>query len=357
MGVTLRKRKNSDGSTTLRLDIYHQGQRWVETLNNLKLCKPITPLDREENKNKVRLAEAIAIKKANDIINGDFEMNDNKSKSTYVLDWIDSYLQKYTKKDKRNMEGVVGRFKSFLIDRDIKRLVFSNLTPLILEDFIDYLEERSVGEGAVSYYKRFKKMLSYAYRSKVISSNIVDFVSKKPRGKARKKDFLTLDEIKILSQTPIQSDPIRRAFLFTCVTGLRHSDVRKLTWNKIDLSSKTMSVLQEKTKHYSEEITLPLNSTAIKLLGERGTGLVFDLPVHNACNKTLKAWIKRSGIEKHITWHNGRHSFGTNLIHNDVDVYTASKLLGHSSLKHTERYVRASAEMKQRGADKINIDL
>src|ERR1043166_8977217 len=102
-----------------------------------------------------------------------------------------------------------------------------------------------------------------------------------------------------------------------------------------------MNVSQSKT---NENVATPLNDTAIKLLGPVGNDseAVFTLPTANGANKTLKAWVKRAGIKKAITWHNGRHSFGTNLIFNDVDVLTASKLLGHTTMKHTHRYVDAA---------------
>jgi integrase len=117
-----------------------------------------------------------------------------------------------------------------------------------------------------------------------------------------------------------------------------------------------MNLVQSKTE---EEVFVPLNETAIKILGEQADYDldVFNLPTANGANKTLKAWVKRAKIEKKITWHNARHSFGTNLIFNDIDILTTSKLLGHTSMKYTQRYVRTAEEMKQRGTDSINIDM
>jgi len=212
------------------------------------------------------------------------------------------------------------------------------------------------GEGALSYYNRFKKMIKQAYRKKLMKDNVLDFVERKIKGKAKKKDVLTLGELKILSATPTESSEIRKAFLFTCVTGLRWIDIKALQWKSINIDSQKMNITQSKT---NEDVATPLNETAIKLLGEAGAPgkKVFDLPTANGANKTLKAWVKRAGITRVITWHNGRHSFGTNLIFNDVDILTASKLLGHTSMKHTHRYVNAANEMKKAATDKLNFDL
>jgi integrase len=202
-------------------------------------------------------------------------------------------------------------------------------------------------------------MIKQAYRKKLMKDNVLDFVERKVKGKAKKKDVLTLDELKTLGATTIESNEVRKAFLFTCVTGLAWIDVKLLTWDKVKIASKQIEIVREKMKADNETITIPLNDTAIKLIGEtrEPRAQVFDLPTANGANKTLKAWVKRAGITKAITWHNGRHSFGTNLIYNDVDILTASKLLGHTSLKHTHRYVNAAKEMKEAATNKLNFDL
>ena len=144
--------------------------------------------------------------------------------------------------------------------------------------------------------------------------------------------------------------------MFTCVTGLRWCDIKPLKWQSIDFKNRVVSIEQSKTE---EPVTVPLNDAAIKLLGSAGkpSELVFHLPSANGANKTVKAWVKRAGIDKKITWHNGRHSFGTNLIFADVDILTTSKLLGHKSLKHTQRYVDAAKERKESATHKINFEL
>ena len=181
----------------------------------------------------------------------------------------------------------------------------------------------------------------------------------KTRGRAKKRDALTLDEIQLLATTPTESSEIRRAALYSTVTGLAWIDIKALKWKNIRVEYQQMELIREKGKDDNNTVTIPLNTTALGLLGEAGepSKHVFTLPSANGANKTLKAWVKRAKINKNITWHNLRHSFGTNLIYNDIDLLTTSKLLGHTSTKHTQRYVKASEEMKQKGTDKLNISL
>lgn len=355
MSVKLRKRKNANGTTSLRLDIFHNGERKIETLKHLQLVKPSTLLDREHNKEKLQQAEEITIARSAELQANDYSMITDAGKKTIVVNWMQDYIDHYKKKDLRNMQGVLNKFKTYLKEEKKSGLTFGNLSPLLIEDFMEYLESICKGEGASSYYNRFKKMVKLAYRKNLLRANPIDSVEKKLNGKAKKKDILTLAELKVLSGTPTESGEVRRAFLFSCVTGLRWIDVKNLKWNNINLTEKQMNITQSKT---GEDVSIPLNNTAITLLNEAGKNedQVFALPTANGANKTVKAWVKRAGINKAITWHNARHSFGTNLIYNDVDVLTASKLLGHTSMKHTQRYVDSAKEMKQKATDKINID-
>lgn len=81
--------------------------------------------------------------------------------------------------------------------------------------------------------------------------------------------------------------------------------------------------------------------------------MVFKLPTHNGCLKNLRVWVKAAGVGKHITWHCARHSFGTNLIRSGADVLITSKLLGHTSPKHTVRYVRITDDLKKAAIERI----
>jgi integrase/recombinase XerD len=354
MSVLLRKRKNADGSTSLRLDIYNNGQRTIETLKHLKLVKGSSVMDRETNKQNLQQAESIRVTRAAELEANSYSMISDAGKKTIITVWMQSFVNSYPKKDKRNMQGALNRFKEYLLEIKKQGLVFGSLTPLHIEDFIDYLESNSTGEGANSYFSRFKKMVKQAYRQRLLKENVLDFVKRKVKGKAKKKDILTLDELKRLGATPTESNEVRRAFLFSCVTGLRWCDIKVLQWGNID--GNNLSIIQSKT---GAEVKIPLNETALNLLDKpkKKNEFVFDLPTANGANKTLKAWVKRAKIDKAITWHNARHSFGTNLIFNEVDILTTSKLLGHSSMKHTQRYVDASNEMKENATKAINIDL
>ena len=159
---------------------------------------------------------------------------------------MQAYVDNYKKKDKRNLQGALNRFKHFLEEEKKEGLTFGRLGELLISEFQDYLRQYSRGEGASSYFNRFKKMVKQAYRGKLIVSNPAAEV-RTIGGIAQKKDTLTLTEIQTLAATPTESAQVKRAFLFSLVTGLRWIDVRSLTWQNINLSNKYMDVAQSKT--------------------------------------------------------------------------------------------------------------
>ncbi|MCO5285999.1 MAG: site-specific integrase [Chitinophagaceae bacterium] len=353
MSVKIRQRKNKNGSTSLVLDIYHNGQRKFEFLKELTLQKGTSPAIKQRNKENLALAERIATKKAHELAAGDFDIVTDTGKKTEVTKWMQAYVDKYDKGDKRNMQGALNHFKTFLVENKLTGLTFGRISELVVSDFQDYLISFSKGEGASSYFARFKKMMKRAYKENMMIKNVAADVPTIV-GKARKKDTLTPDEIKLLWNTPTESDQVKKAFLFCCMTGLRWCDVSMLKWHNIQKESIVIS--QSKT---DEDVTINMNGTALQLIGKRGKPdqLVFELPTANGANKTVKAWVRRAGIQKEITWHNARHSAGTNLAFNGENLLTIAAILGHTSTKHTQRYVKAAQALKQRATDGLSVDL
>jgi site-specific recombinase XerD len=359
MSVTLRKRKNEDGSTSLLLDIYHKGVRRYEFLKHLKLSPGTAPDIRQRNKENLNLAKQIQATRAKELSANDYSIQTDETKNTLVLLWMQAYVDKYKKKDKRNMVAVFKRFKAFITQISKSHLLMKDFSENIVVQFRDALSESCQGEGAKSYYARFKKMVKQAAREKMLQENPCQFVEP-PKGEASERDVLTFDELQILSSTYTKATEVKRAFLFSSVTGLAWVDVKGLTWENVNLKERKMKIVRSKLKKYNRQKEYPLNDTALKLLGEPGkkNELIFDLPTANGANRSLNLWVQRAGIEKHITWHCGRHGFGTNLIFHGTDILTTKNLLGHETMKYTQRYVRASEEMNRKAVDNLpNIKL
>jgi integrase len=173
-----------------------------------------------------------------------------------------------------------------------------------------------------------------------------------------KKDILSEEELQRLINTHYdeQNINIRNAFIFCCFTGMRMCDVKRLTFGDIDYSNKRTIFEQNKTKGHSSAsgVDVPLSTDLLELIGNGNRDdLIFNLPSHTMCNKALRHWVARAGIDKHITWHCARHSFGTNILNNGANIKTLASLMGHSSLQHTEKYVRAVDSLKRDAVEKL----
>lgn len=358
--VVLREKKLDNGNISLYLDIYRSGKRSYEFLKLYILDKPQTPLEREQNNKTYQLAEDTRTKREQEMNHAEFGFIAPHLKRTDFLAFYQEYLDNYKKKDGRMVKGSFEYLKSFLKEEKISisnPLYPKDITPELIQKYADYLQSNLKGETPASYFKRFKKVLRYAVSKDLFHKNPAADISITVN-EGLKKDILSFDEIQSLANADCPNSEVKKAFLFSLNTGLRWVDVDGLKYESIDFSNKKLTINQEKTKHSSTNsiVVIDLNSTAMKLIGEQRlpNDKVFNLPSHTGCLKNLKTWVGNAKINKHITWHCARHSFAVNLLGEvKTDIKTVASLLGHSGLKHTEKYTRAVDELKNKAVNGI----
>lgn len=377
----------SDGRESLYLEFYYgytmvesrsggtykKANRECERLGLYLWQAPRTPIERQQNKETLELAKKIRYEKGQELLEDKEGYRLKADRSINFLDYFQSYIDTYTKKDIRMLEMALNRFRDFLKETPEYTKYISKIEPQqinrdMMEAYTEYLQSRSRGEGAKSIYQRFKKVVKYGYEHDIFRKNPCTGIVIKSDENQLRKDILSIDEVNQLTATHYDNENpnIRRAFVFCLYTGLRFCDVKDLTFANVDFSNRLLKFEQNKTKGHSANsgVLIPLNDGLLKLIGEPTEGQdksssIFHLPSYEACNKALKRWVKRAGIDKHISWHCARHSFAVNILNNGANIKTVASLLGHSGLKHTEKYTRAVDELKQRAIDSltmINID-
>lgn len=240
------------------------------------------------------------------------------------------------------------------------RLLLSRCDRAFVLDFVQYLRHdygRPLAESTVAKkYAALQFAFKEAVREGLLATSPCDRLSgkEKPHAPASTRAYLTAEELHTLANTPPPSEALRSVYLFSCFTGLRISDIKALQWSAINRSGErwALSIRQQKTQ---EPLTLPLSATAQSLLPDPSEGLVFpdlsDLPV---LNRQLKRWAKAAGIEKRLTLHTARHTFATLCLTQGVDIYTTSKLLGHSSVATTQIYAKIVDEKKVAAVDALD---
>lgn len=373
-------KKLSDGRESLFLDYYLGYETVIDECTGKKSMKknrkrvslklylltaPRTAQERQQNRETLELAKKIRFEREQELKESTLGYRLKKDCDINFLDYFQSYIDNYTKKDIRMVQIALQRFKDFCRDNPAynkykKSIKPQQLTKDMMLDFTDYLKSRSVGEGANSIYARFKKVINYAIEHDVIFKNPCKGVTIKVDNQVLKKDILSPEEIEQLMTTHYDNENanVRRAFIFCLYTGLRFCDVKDLTFKNVDYSNRLLRFEQNKTKGHSANsgVVIPLNDGLLHLIGDPSDGqdrdsLIFPLPTYESCCKSLRRWVKRAGINKHISWHSARHSFAVNILNNGANIKTVASLLGHSGLKHTEKYTRAVDKLKE---DAIN---
>ena len=340
--------------------------RRKENLNLYLVANPRTPLDRQQNKETLELAKKIRFERGQQLLEDMEGYRLKKDREVNFLEFFQKYNDSYTKKDYRMMPLTLNRFKDFLKETDEYRkyetfIKPDQITKEMMEDFVIYLQGRSKGEGALNIFTKFKKVCKYAVENDVMRKNPCEGVRCTADKNVLRKDILSMDEVQRLADThyTYENPEIRRAFLFCCYAGLRYCDVKDLTFESVDYSNKRLSFEQSKTKGHSASsgVEIPLSDGLIRLIGKPVEGnkkaKIFNLPTFQACNKALARWVKRAGIDKHITWHCARHSCATNLLSNGSNIKTVASILGHSGLRHTEKYTRAVDSLKKAAIDSL----
>ncbi len=220
-----------------------------------------------------------------------------------------------------------------------KPLRFVDVSAEWIHSFRDYLSKQDLAANTIAtYLDVLKTALNIAVRQHIIPQNPFVFADRIQRKRTR-REFLTLDELHLLSATECSHPHVKRAFLTACLTGLRISDLRGLTWSQVKPDG--LHIVQKKTGDYTH---IPLSDQAITLLGERSSkkpAPVFTLPTtDDLFNRYLKRWVKKAGIEKHVTSHIARHTFATLLITQGNDLYSVQHLLGHRDIRVTQQYAK-----------------
>lgn len=249
---------------------------------------------------------------------------------------------------------------------DGKPLLFRDIDLNLIEDYKDYLINAPQGGGksgtitrntASTYFSIFKAALKQAFIEGYLTTDIAA-KSKNIQYEDAQREYLTMEELNTLASTPCDSPVLKRAALFSALTGLRHSDIKKLKWHEVVKDEEHYRILftQKKTKGVEY---MPISDQAYQLCGERGdpNRLVFEgLQDPSWINRPVKRWVEAAGITKHITFHCFRHTYATLQLTKGTDIYTVSKMLGHTKVTTTQIYAKIVDEKKEQAADAIVLD-
>ena len=349
----------------IRKENYVGGKRKYEFLK-LYLIPERTREDKAKNEATLALAKAIQSRRIVEVQNDAHGFQNTNKSRVNLLDYLENIGKQSAEQGSRNYaRTVLNTVRALRLFRG-DYIAFRDVDKEFLSEFTDYLRQmpkaskygvlktggRLSNNSVVSYYGTLRTAINRAYKEGIITVNPTkefDFASK-VRQEPSRREYLTLDELKTLINTECRHEIVKRAFLFSCLCGLRVSDIRKLRWCDLQRSGGRVriEITMQKTK---EPLYLPISDEALKWLPERseanGSDFIFPLTHEGTVNDTLQHWAKVAGITKHISFHVSRHTHATMMLTLGADLYTVSKLLGHKNIATTQIYAKIVDKKKE----------
>lgn len=375
MTIHLRQRKHtSTGKTSLYLDVY---KGTTSTANNKRVAKreyiyldlylidkPKTAIERQKNKETLKLAETIKAQKEVEIKNGIFGFTSGIEQNANFIDYFNSLMGKkdLTKKSIDVWKTTI----KHLVDFSSAEIKIKEVDKTFCANFLDYLTKvkargKSTPLSSKSvwlYFAIFKGVLNQVVADEIILKSPAKNI-KIPKVIEKERRYLTLEELQKLSKTDCK-ELVKRTFMFSCLTGLRVSDIVNLRWSNVQDTEEGQRITfnQQKTKGLQY---LDISKQATQYLGKKGlpndkvfTGFTYT----HHLSKEIRKWVKNANINKDITFHCARHTFATLQYKYKTDIYTLSKLLGHADIQTTQIYAKIMDENKRNAVNRIpNIDI
>ncbi|MFB9075818.1 site-specific integrase [Flavobacterium procerum] len=375
--VTLRKKTISQGRMSLYLDFYPPV--WNAATNDytrrefLKIYvyqKPVDQFQKMANTENLHTAELIRARRQNEINKTEIYSSFEKEQLKVLAVGRESFLQYYKNLGEKKIGNnlsiwscAIIHFEAFLKGRD---LTFKEVTVSLIEDYRDYLlKAKSLRKNkkqlsrntALSYYNKIKTTLKAAYKDDKLKTDINAKIGSIKEMESQ-RNFMTMEETRRLFATPCPKLIVRRISMFSVLTGVRYSDIAKLTWSELHYIKGDGHYIIFRQKKTEGTASIPISDEAFELLGKRrgeNEKVFKDLNKWDV-DRTLPVWVALSGINKHITFHCFRHTYATLQLTAGTDIFTISKMLGHKSVKTTQIYAKVIDQKKRDAAGRISLE-
>lgn len=241
----------------------------------------------------------------------------------------------------------------FLIDKTGGRNIpVSKINLEFVQAFYQYIRKvkKNAHNSTAALMGCFKSILLPAIKNRVIKENPFDqYVMKRDQVD---REFLEMNEITALEELTGLSPSFklkRDAFLFACFTGLPYSDLKKLNRTHIQQDNDGSFYIKHPRTKTNVLSIVPLLPKAEAILKEYTKtedfrDFTWKIPSNQKFNDGLKTLGKLANITKPLFTHLGRHTFATTVtLSNGVSLESVSKMLGHTSIKHTQGYAKVVA--------------
>lgn len=355
--VRIRFKKLANGSVSVYLAINVNGRRTYDYLK-LYLVPETDQTAKLQNRQTMEAVYAIKAQRILQITNGAAGIKKDLRNKMRLVDWLKIYQDRQVNKGKRGakrwvrtmifvIEGYDGGKDATLADIDHQWL--TDFMIYLMNDYVTYKKTKLTNGTVDNYLRCLKAAFNVAVEEGIMPTNPMLALDRSHlKGTTYEREFLSVEEVKKLIDTPCRRPDIKGAFLFSCFCGLRISDVRSLQWKHVVTAGGKMylKITQFKTRR---PLSIPLSRQALRWMPERGNAEEdeYIFPPLSKNMTVLDDWAKEAGINKHVTFHVSRHTFATMELTMGADIYTTSKLLGHTSVATTQIYAKVINSKKE----------
>ncbi|WP_026838922.1 site-specific integrase [Gillisia sp. JM1] len=368
MKINLRKKKLTTGKYSLYIDYYKgkitdesgksKNNREFEYLREYLYISPKTPSEKRENEETLLRAEQILSIRRAEYAQGKYGIKDRSKNKLLFLTYYDKIKEERyeSKGNYDNWDAAQNHIEDYCKK---KQITFEDIDEEFVLGFKKFLNKNSRTKSNTllsqnskyTYYNKFKAALRQAFEDGYTSRNFATCVKGFAQGETT-REHLTQEELQAMAKAKCKHAILKSAFMFSCLTGLRWSDINKLTWSEVrDEEDETRLVFKQK-KTAGQEYQY-ISNQARKLIGKRTSesDRVFQGLKYGAhFNAEILRWCMRAGITKHITFHSARHTHAVLLLENGADIYTVSKVLGHKEIRTTQVYAKLVDKKKKEAA-------
>lgn len=228
---------------------------------------------------------------------------------------------------------------------------WENLTKVRLQRFVEYMGERIAPNSVNQYATKLKAVLNLYSEEVELPRDYAKVLT--PRKCASTSIFLTEDELQLLMDYNPKNDKerfVRNVFCVSAFCGARHSD--SVLFNEDNIIGDTLQYVSVKTKTPTTIPLKPIVAEYIRTMPRITMGdKAFNATIRRIaqkCGINSRVKIFKAGEEKNgekwefLSSHDARRSFASNLYLRGVDIYSISRMLGHSSVNTTQLYIQAS---------------
>ncbi|MFH2141985.1 MAG: site-specific integrase [Bacteroidota bacterium] len=273
-----------------------------------------------------------------------YQEHNNRIKQLIGIDYSPETVERYETSLMHTRAFIKKKYK-----KDDLYLRELNLEFIVGYELYFKTERKCSHNTTMKYLKNFKKIIHIAISNGDL--NIDPFVNFKMRLKKVDRGFLNEEELDAIINKQFNTprlEQIRDCFVFSCFTGLAHSDLKLLNKTNIVTGTdggKWIKIKRKKTDNLSSIPILSVTQQILDKYKNDESCITCNVLLPVKSNQKMNAYLKEiadlCGINKNFSSHLARHTFATTVtLNNNVPIESVSKMLGHSSISMTKIYAR-----------------